>query len=106
MSARAFKQVSKYRAKRTGVYASKREAEYAASLDLAKRAGHVAYWLEQVPVKLPGGLKYVCDFLVFYADGRVAFVEVKGVQTPVWKAKLRLLEESQPEVFARLEVVR
>lgn len=101
-----FRQVSKYRAKRTGGYASKRESDYAGLLAAQQSAGVVSHFLEQVPVKLPGGVKYVCDFLVFYADGRIAFVEVKGVQTPAWKLKLRLLEESQPWVFERLEVVR
>ena len=106
MKTRSFKPVNKYGAKRTGHYASKREATYAAELALLKQAGQVAWWLEQVPVKLPGGIKYVADFLVCMADGRTRMVEVKGMQTAAWKLKLRLLEETRPELFAILEVVR
>ena len=101
-----FKSVNKYRNKRTGCYASKREAAYAAELGLLKLAGKVADWCEQVPVKLPGGSKYVVDFMVIDADGQVRFVEVKGVETAVFKLKLGLLEASRPEIFARLEIVK
>lgn len=102
-----FKSVQKYGAVRTGHYASKREADYAAELELRKRAlnGDVLDWLEQVPIKLPG-TKYVVDFLVFHRDGSVSLVEVKGVETPVWKAKMRALAELRPELFKRLVVVR
>jgi hypothetical protein len=103
---RKFRPVNKFGAKRTGEYASKREAAYAQNLAEMKAAGEIVDWLEQVPVKLPGKTRYVCDFLVINADGTVRFVEVKGMQTPVWKLKLRLLEEARPEVFARLEVVK
>jgi hypothetical protein len=96
----------KFRAKRTGNYASKREAEYAEVLLLQKQAGEVLDWLEQVPVRLPGGTKYVADFMVIARDGSVKFVEVKGMETQVWRLKMRQLEELRPEVFKRLEVVR
>ena len=103
---RPFKTVNKYRAKRTGLYASKREAEYAAELQSKKRTGELLEFLEQVPVRLPGKIKYVVDFMLIMADGTVRFVEVKGVETPVYKLKLRLLEEARPEIFKLLEVVR
>lgn len=105
MRPRPFKQVNKFGAKRTNGYASKREAEYAAHLASEKAAGNILGWLEQVPIKLPGG-KYVADFLVLRLDGTVRLVEVKGVQTAVWKLKLRTLEQTAPEWFALLEVVR
>jgi hypothetical protein len=103
---RKFKSVSKYGAKRTNGYASKLEAAYAGDLAVRKQHGEIVDWLEQVPVKLPGGIKYVCDFMLIMADGSVKFVETKGLATPTWKLKLRLLEECRPEVFARLEVVK
>lgn len=101
-----FKRMSKYNAKRTNGYASRRESAYADLLAMQKRTGLVSHWLEQVPVKLPGGIRYVCDFLVFYTDGSFRYVEVKGMQTASWRLKLRLIEESQPEVFAKLEIVK
>jgi hypothetical protein len=103
---RAFKPVNKYGTKRVGGYASKREAAYAAELANRKAAGEVLDWLEQVGIKLPGGSKYVADFLVFMADGTTKIVEVKGMQTDVWRMKLRLLEEARPVLFGMLEVVR
>jgi hypothetical protein len=104
---RPFRQMqNKFGAKRTNGYASKRESEYAAALQLQKQSGVVLDWLEQVPVRLPGGTKYVVDFMVIARDGSVKFVEVKGMQTQVWRLKMRQLEELRPEIFARLEVVR
>lgn len=103
---RGFKPVNKYRAKRTNGYSSKREAEYAQKLTFLKNAGVIRDWLEQVPVKLPGGSKYVVDFMVINPDGTIRFVEIKGFETPVFKLKLGLLEASRPEIFARLEIVR
>lgn len=101
-----FKTQPKYKAIRTGGYASKREAQYAAELERLKSNGEISGWLEQVPVKLPGGIKYVCDFMLIMADGTVKLVEIKGMETPAWKLKLRLLAECRPEIFARLEVVK
>lgn len=100
------KPASKYGARKTRGYASKREATYAEQLAAEKQAGTVVDWLEQVPIKLPGKSKYIVDFLVFASDGTFKFVEVKGVETEVWRLKMRLLEETRPELFARLEVVK
>lgn len=94
---------SKYGAKRTAGYASKREADYAS---LLRSSVEVLTWLEQVPIKLTGGVKYVADFLVFMRDGSWKLVEVKGMETPAWKLKMRLLEAERPELWAKLEVVR
>lgn len=98
---------NKYGAVRTNGYASKREAEYAAELGYRKAAlnGDVLDWLEQVPVKLPGA-KYVVDFMVLKRDGTVELVEVKGVETAAWRAKMRALAELRPELFKRLVVVK
>lgn len=97
----------KFHAKPTTVngtrYDSKREAEYAAHLALLKQAGKILGWIEQVPIKLPG-TKYVVDFAVFDADGEVRFVEVKGMETPQWKAKMRAVAELYP--WLEIEVVR
>ena len=88
---------SKYNAKRTeyngAVYDSIREAAYARTLDILKRNGEVVQWIPQVPFRLPGKTRYVADFLVFYADGRAEFVDVKGVQTPTFKTKKKQVEE-------------
>lgn len=106
--AKAFRSVPKYHAKRTNGYASKREAYYAGELRVRKLApqADLADWLEQVPVRLSAGIKYVVDFVLIMRDGTVRFVEVKGVETDVWKLKMRLLEVERPEIWARLEIVK
>jgi hypothetical protein len=105
---RPFKRVGKYNARRTGEYASKREAEFARQLGLRKAAtnGDVLDWVEQVSIKLPGGVRYVVDFLVFHRDGTWSMTEVKGVMTDVYKLKMRLLAEARPEIYQKIEVVR
>ncbi len=57
---------------------SKREARYYDVLLLRVRAGDVIQFLRQVPFHLPGGVRYVCDFLEFHRDGTVHFVDVKA----------------------------
>lgn len=84
-------------------YASRAEARYAAQLDARKAAGDVVMWLPQVPLPLPGGTKYVVDFLVFEASGDARFVDVKGVETPEFRLKKRQVEALYP---IEVEVVR
>jgi len=72
---------------------SKREAAYYRKLKLRVAAGEVVTFLRQVPFHLPGGVRYVCDFMVFTAAGEVLFVDTKGVQTESFKAKKRMVEE-------------
>jgi hypothetical protein len=97
---------SKYKNVRTNGYASKAEADYANHLSLLKRAGKVLDYIEQVPIKLPGKLKYVADFMVLYPDGSTRIVEVKGREDRVWKMKFALLREARPELFKILDVIK
>ena len=83
--------------KRKGVtYASKAEARYADKLRMLQAAGEVVMFLEQCPLRLPGGTKYIVDFVVFYRDGTVAWVDVKGHQTETFKVKKREIEAIYP----------
>ncbi len=75
---------------------SKKEAAYYEQLKLRQRAGEVHFWLRQVPVHLPGGTKYVIDFLVFLRTGEVQFVDVKGRETKEFKIKKREVEHHYP----------
>ncbi len=81
---------------------SKKEANY--YLDLKKRveSGEVLFFLRQVPIHLPGNVRYVVDFLEFHNDGTVHFVDVKGVETPMFKVKKKLVESLYP---IKIEVV-
>lgn len=79
-------------------YASKKEAQYAKTLWLAKAAGTVLYWHEQVPFRFSSGVKYFVDFMVCYSDHTLEYVEVKGYETDVYKLKMRMLADEYPDV--------
>ncbi len=105
---------SKYHNQRTNGYPSKKHAKYAAELELRKAAGEVAYWLEEVPFKLPGfyedkrgrkrQVRHYLDFLVFLnlnnkeiklgEDVKVyELVEIKGRDLPMGKLKRKQVED-------------
>lgn len=98
---------NKYRAKRTErkdrSFDSKLEAKYYDKLLLLQKAGEVDFFLQQVPFHLPGKTKYVCDFMVFYADGTVKIIDCKGVETSTFKLKKRQVEELYP---VEIEIVK
>jgi hypothetical protein len=89
-------------------YHSKKEAAYAADLDLRMKAedGDVKDWTRQVKVSLDvNGMhitNYFVDFQVELRDGRTQLVEVKGFDTEVFRLKRLLLEatylKEHPEV--------
>jgi hypothetical protein len=97
---------NKYGAKKTRGYDSKREADYAAELELRSRAsnGDVSHWHEQVGIQLRTSV-YKVDFLVFFKNGTHRYVEVKGVETDVWLLKMKAVEDECPAIWAALEVV-
>lgn len=84
-------------------FASKLEWGYFAKLQLEVKAGHVVFFLRQVPFHLPGGAKYVCDYQVFYADGSVKFIDVKGVETSEFITKKKIVEAIYP---VNIEIVK
>ena len=90
----------KFRAKPQNVdgihFASKKEARRYAELNTLKRVGEVLFFLRQVPLHLPGDVKYVCDYLVFWTDGNITFEDVKGMRTPLYIAKKKIVEEIYP----------
>jgi hypothetical protein len=75
---------------------SKKEAAYYDELKLRVKAAEVLTFLRQVPIHLPGGVKFVVDFLEFHADGSVHFVDVKGMETKLFKTKRKLVETLYP----------
>lgn len=129
---RLFLQPNKYRNVHetyNGVtYHSKREAAYARELDLRLRArgkDRIQSWRRQVKISLdvdcegrllaflqgasvpnPGPLMHICnyfvDFELTHTDGSIELVEIKGMETDVYKLKRKLLEatflKAHPEV--------
>jgi hypothetical protein len=77
-------------------FASRKEARYYDQLLLAKQSGDLLFFLRQVPFHLPGNTKYVVDFVLFWADQNVEFVDVKGHQTEMFKLKKKQVEDLYP----------
>ena len=75
---------------------SKLEARYYDTLKIQQKAGVVLFFLRQTPFHLPGNIKYIADFQVFYSDGNVEFIDCKGVDTPTSKTKRALVEALYP----------
>jgi hypothetical protein len=88
---------SKYRAIRTNGYASKKEARVAQDLQLRQMAGQISDLRERVPfviAKDPNGkdcITYIADF-VFVEGGAVVAMDAKGVRTPVFNLKEKLMK--------------
>jgi hypothetical protein len=77
-------------------FSSKKEAKRYNNLKMLKNIGEVLFFLRQVPFHLPGGVKYVCDFLIFWANGQVTIEDVKGFKTESYKAKKKMVEAIYP----------
>lgn len=78
------------------VYASKAEMEYAKILDLEQRGGIIRNLTHQPAVRL-GPIDFVPDFAAWHvASGKWRWYDVKGVQTPAFKIKLKLWVEYGP----------
>lgn len=75
-------------------FASKAERKRYLELKTLKEfSGEVVFFLMQTPFHLPGNVKYICDFQVFWANGTVTFEDVKGMKTPVYNLKKKQVEE-------------
>lgn len=75
---------------------SKLEAKYYSALQVLKKAGRVEYFLRQVPFHLPGKVTDRCDFQVFWENGDVTYVDVKGRDTPMSRLKRKQVEDLYP----------
>lgn len=91
---------SKYNATKTVIdgitFDSKKEAYYYQHLKLLQRADQIRYFHRQVRFDLPGNTKYTVDFQVFYPDGTVRYVDVKGMQTKEFIRAKKQVEAMYP----------
>jgi hypothetical protein len=107
---RADKGIAKYRAVKAAyqgvLYDSTKEANYAAKVDQLLKAGVIIKVERQVPFEFTitymGGenrdiLKakgsWIADFVLTYADGGKAVVDVKGMRTMEYKRKKKIVEQ-------------
>ncbi len=77
-------------------FPSQLEHAYYRKLKADIEAGTVLFILQQVPFHLVGGIKYVLDFMVFYPDGTIRCVDVKGVETAEFIMKKKMVEATFP----------
>ena len=75
---------------------SKKEARRYDELNLLKRAGEIVFFLRQVPFHIPGNVTYRIDYQIFWTNGEVTFEDVKGMRTPEYIAKKKIVEELYP----------
>jgi len=72
----------KYRNERVTIdgktFDSKHEAEVYGELLIRWRAGELKLLCRQVPFDLPGGIRYVADFVIVTADGEVQVIDAKS----------------------------
>ncbi len=54
------------------------------------------FFLRQAPFHLPGNVRHVIDFIEFWTDGTVHFVEIKGYDTPMGKLKRKQVMDIFP----------
>lgn len=77
-------------------YASKLEANQAAELDIQKRAGLIKDWERQYKVEVYYNgrqlMSHKVDFRIHHNDGSFELLETKGVETPDYKWRRKLLE--------------
>lgn len=70
--------------------------DYYQQLKLRVKVGEVRFFLRQVPFYLPGSVRHVIDFIEFWTDGTVHFVEVKGHDLPMGRLKRKQVEAIYP----------
>lgn len=93
-------------------YMSRLEAQYAAELDLRVKAKDIKKWERQVKIDLTAYGKHICnyfiDFVITHNDGSIEYIEVKGLETDLWKMKWKMfsakMAAEQPR--AKLTIVK
>jgi len=78
------------------VWDSKKELAYYKKLQLLKKAGEIVSFERQVRYDFEfNGVKmgfYKLDFLIKWKSGLVQFVDVKGMRTPVYQLKKKMMK--------------
>lgn len=104
------KKKSKYNAVKTKVdgilFDSKKEADYYIGLKMLVKAGEIKGFARQAEFIVIEGddetapTKYKADFVVFRNDDTAEIIDTKGIETEVFKIKMKAFHEKMP----RLEV--
>lgn len=95
-----FRGLNKYHNKKTVyngcMYDSKREAAYAQELDLRLRGHDIKAWQRQIRIPIRVQETKICDYIVDFriehVNKSIEFVDIKGMQTDVFKLKWKLFK--------------
>lgn len=71
-----------------------KHANYHNKLVMARKAGALNFFLREVSFDLVDGIKHRLDFLEFWRNGNIKFVEVKGRDLALGKLKRKQVEEN------------
>ena len=107
---RRLRKRNKYNAKETVVdnikFHSRAEARYYSHLKLMEKAGEILFFRLQPRYRLLDGFEkhgkrhrpidYVADFEIHHKDGSIEVVDVKGMQTQVFKIKEKMFNAKYP----------
>lgn len=107
---------NKYNNKKTIVdgieFDSKKEAEYYQKLKFLKRAGEIKDFGLQPRYELQPkfskngktyrAITYIADFVIDNTDGTTDVVDVKGIETQVFKIKKKLFEHKYPDLSLKV----
>jgi hypothetical protein len=77
-------------------FSSKKEASMFLMIKQMKENGEISYFLRQCPIHLPANIKYVVDFILFYPNGQVRYIDCKGTRTPLFILKKKQVEALYP----------
>jgi len=87
---------------------SKSEGDYYVDLELQVKAGLIKSIETQVREEFWAYGKHICnyyvDFLVYHNDGTREFIEHKGMATPLWRVKWKLLLAKYDNEISKGEV--
>ena len=91
------KRKSKYNANKVEIdgikFDSQKEADYYCELKLRLAAKDIKGFCRQPEFVLAKNLRYKADFIVFNNDGTSEIIDVKGMQTEVYKNKKKVFED-------------
>lgn len=109
----AEKKKSKYNSRKVRIdgihFDSQKEADYYCELKLLLKSGIIDGFCRQARFVVTAGndetkvAEYVTDFVIFYPDKTYRIVDVKGMETEVFKLKMKSLKEKYPKINIEME---
>ena len=87
-------------------FASKAEAEYYRQLKNSQSIGTISYFLRQVPFTLPGGTRYIVDFMIVHRNGTISYVDVKGQTLASFVRSKKQVEALYPVEITVVKLIR